>query len=99
MIIVAGTVSIDPSDFEAYREAAEVMIAATLEEDGCQVYSFAQSVIDPSEIRVFEIWESADHLEAHKETPHMAVWRSALAKLNMGDRNLATYEAEKTGTL
>lgn len=99
MIIVAGTVSIDPSDFEAYREAAEVMIAATLEEDGCHVYNFAQSVVDASEVRVFEIWESEDHLKAHMQTPHMAVWRSALADLKMGARDLATYEAEKTGTV
>ena len=99
MIIVAGTLSIDPSDFEKYRVAAEVMIAATLEEEGCQVYNFAQSVIDPSEVRVFEIWESADHLKAHGTTPHMAVWRSALAALKMGERNLAIYEVDKIGTL
>lgn len=99
MIIVAGTVSIDPSEFEEYQAAAEVMIAATLEEDGCHVYNFAQSVVDPSEVRVFEIWESRDHLQAHTETAHMAVWRNALSQLKMGDRDLAIYEAEKTGTL
>jgi quinol monooxygenase YgiN len=99
MIIVAGTISIDPADFDSYRAAAESMIAATLQEDGCQVYNFAQSVVDPTEVRIFEIWDSKEALEAHFVSPHMAVFQEALSVLKVGDRDLALYAADKVATL
>ncbi|MDW3178020.1 MAG: putative quinol monooxygenase [Acidimicrobiia bacterium] len=99
MIIVAGTISVDPEDFEAYRAAATAMIEATLQEDGCQTYNFAQSVVDPSEVRIFEVWESREHLEAHFNTAHMATFRSALGELKVGDRNLGLYQADKVADL
>lgn len=99
MIVVAGTISVDPDDFESYRAAAAPMIEATLTEEGCQVYNFAQSVIDPTEVRVFEIWDSKEHLMAHTKTPHMEVFRKALASLKISDRNISMYESEKIGDL
>lgn len=75
------------------------MIEATLAEDGCQVYTFAQSVVDPTEVRVFEIWDSKEKLMAHMETAHMAVFREALGKLAVTDRKIAMYETEKIGDL
>lgn len=99
MIIVAGTISVDPADFDAYRAAAEQMIAATLHETGCQVYNFAQSVVDPTEIRIFEIWDSKEALDAHFESPHMAVFREALSGLKTGDRDLALYSADRVATI
>lgn len=99
MIVVAGSISVDPEDFESYRAAAGPMIEATLAEDGCQVYTFAQSVVDPTEVRVFEIWDSKAQLMAHMETPHMAVFREALGRLKVSDRKIAMYEAEKAGDL
>jgi quinol monooxygenase YgiN len=99
MIIVAGTISVDPDDFDSYRAVAETMIASTLEEDGCQVYNFAQSVVDPSEVRIFEIWDSKEALEAHFVSPHMAVFQEALSGLKIGDRDLALYEADKVAAI
>jgi len=99
MIIVAGTISVDPDDFDQYLAVAEPMIAATLQEDGCQVYNFAQSVVDPTEIRIFEMWDSKEALEVHFASAHMAVFREALSALKTGDRDLALYTAEKVATL
>lgn len=99
MIIVAGTITIDPSDFAAYQAASEPMVAATLAEDGCVTYNFAQSVVDPTEIRIFEIWETKEALEAHFVVPHMATFQAALSGLKIGSRNLAIYEADKVADL
>lgn len=99
MIIVAGTISIDPADLEVYREVSGPMIEATLAEEGCVTYNFAQSVVDPTEIRIFEIWESKDALEAHFVAPHMATFQAALGGLKIGNRNLAIYEADKVADL
>ncbi len=99
MIIVAGTISIDPSDFEAYRAVSATMINATLQEDGCVAYNFAQSVVDPTEVRIFEIWESQEHLDAHVRTPHMATFQAGLGTLKTENRKLAIYQADKVADL
>ena len=99
MIVVAGTISINPSDMEAYRAAAAPMIEATLAEEGCQTYNFAQSVVDPTEIRIFEIWESNEALEAHFVADHMATFMEALGGLKISNRALAVYEADKVRDL
>jgi len=99
MIIVAGTISIDPADFEAYQAASAPMIEATLAEEGCHTYNFAQSVVDPSEIRIFELWETKESLEAHFNAPHMATFQAAIGELSIGSRNLAIYTADKVADL
>ena len=60
MIIVAGTARIPPDKLDRWRAAAETVIAATRAEAGCQVYCFAEDVLEPGLIRVFEIWESRE---------------------------------------
>jgi quinol monooxygenase YgiN len=93
MLIVAGTIEIDPADADVLRAAAAPMMAATLAEPGCQQYVFSISVVDPSQVQVFEIWDSAEDLAAHFETAHMAEWRQALADgVTIRGRNLHRYE-------
>lgn len=100
MLIVAGTIEIDPADVETLSEAASVMVAATLEEPGCRQYRFSVSVTEPSIVQVFEIWDSAEDLAAHFETAHMAEWRRALAEgVTIRGRDLHRYEVSGTEPL
>ena len=93
MIIVAGTARIPPENLARWRDAAKVVIAATRMEAGCRVYSFAEDIVEPGLVRIFEIWETRAALDAHGATPHIAVWRSVLAEIAAFDRELKTYEA------
>lgn len=93
MIIVAGTVRIDPENKDAYLDAAKVMIEATRAEAGCITYSFAFDVADKGLVRVFEEWESRAHLEAHFQVDHMGQWRAALAKIGILSKDLKIYES------
>jgi quinol monooxygenase YgiN len=99
MIIVAGTITIDPEEFDAYQAIARPMIEATLAEDGCHTYNFAQSVIDPAKIVIYEAWESMAHLEAHFVVPHMATFQAAMKTLSVSGRDLKAYEADAVRTL
>ena len=92
MLIVAGTISIDPADIELLQGAATTMMAATLEEPGCIEYVFSVSVADPGTVQVFEIWESAEDLEKHFEMPHMATFRETLGQVTITGRDLYRYE-------
>ena len=92
MLIVAGTITIDPADAEALRPAAAAMMAATHREPGCHQYVFSVSVADPSRIQVFEVWESAEDLAAHFEMPHMATFREVMGGLTVTGRDIMRYE-------
>ena len=92
MLIVAGTITIDPAHVDDLRSAADVMMAATLQETGCHEYRFSESLSSPGTIQIFEIWQSEDELAAHFETPHMATFRRALGNLDVKSRELHRYE-------
>ena len=92
MLIVAGTITVDPDQVDELRDAATVMMAATLQETGCHQYVFSESLAAAGTIQIFEIWQSADELAAHFETPHMATFQRALQNLTVHSRELHRYE-------
>ena len=92
MLIVAGTITIDPAHVEDLRSAAAAMMAATLEEPGCIQYVFSVSVADPGNVQIFEIWESADDLEKHFAMPHMATFRESLGQITVTGRDISRYQ-------
>lgn len=92
MLIVAGTINIDPADADTLRAAAATMMEATQQERGCIEYVFSVSVADPGNVQVFEVWESTEDLEKHFTVPHMATFRSILSEIAITGRNLHRYE-------
>ncbi len=99
MLIVTGVFDLDPAEVPRLKAAAIVMAQATREEDGCQAYAFWQDIETPSRFRVYEEWDSRAHLEAHFETPHMQVWRAALAEGGLLSRNVKTVEDGRVAPL
>lgn len=94
MIIVAGTIRIDPDKSEAFLPHAEKMLTATRKEAGCLVYSYAFDVEDAGLVRIYEEWDSRAHLEAHFKVPHMDDWRAALIEIGAHSRAIKAYESE-----
>lgn len=92
MIIVAGTIQVPPENMERLRPHARAVIEATRAEAGCTVYSFAEDLVQPGLIRIFEIWETRAHLDAHGRAPHMNPWRSAVAEAGVSGRDLNIFE-------
>jgi len=93
MIILAGTLRIDPADIETLRPHAVKVLAATRNEVGCIAYTFALDLEEPGLIRVFEKWRRRDDLDDHFKTAHMTAWRKALGEVRVLSRDLRTYEA------
>lgn len=79
MICVIADIRIRPESHEVFFAAARDMLAATRSEDGCIRYNLVQNIEDPEHLTFVEEWESREHLSAHFETAHMAVWRAASA--------------------
>jgi quinol monooxygenase YgiN len=93
MIIVAGTFRVEPDKMDALRPHAQAVIAATRQEPGCIVYSFAEDLAEPGLIRIYEEWRSRDDLNEHGRAPHMAPWRAALAEFGASGRDLKRIDA------
>ena len=93
MLLVIGTVRMPPENLNEARYAMQEMIEASLEEEGCQSYSYSEDVLEPGQIHVTEIWKDRDALEAHFETEHLLEWRANWDRLGIHDRDLNVIEA------
>jgi quinol monooxygenase YgiN len=94
MIVVSGQFRFPAERMEEARPVMRKVIAATRAEAGCELYAYAEDVLDPGLIRVSELWHSRAHLEAHMQTPHMAEWQSERAALGLSERAITVYEAD-----
>jgi quinol monooxygenase YgiN len=74
MIIVSGSMRINPDARQLAIDAGSEMMAATRSEPGNRVYSFAFSFDDPALVRVYEEWDDQAALDAHMSSAHMATF-------------------------
>lgn len=82
----------EPGDVAKIQEAALTMMAATRTEDGCIEYEFSEVIGQPGTMRIFEKWESWDHLRAHFAIEHMNDWREAMKAVQVLDRSISVYD-------
>jgi quinol monooxygenase YgiN len=98
-LIIAGTVRVPPENLPGLKPHMQAMLAASRAEDGCLTYSYAEDVVEPGLIRVFEAWRDQAAIDAHFAAPHMAVWRAAWPGFGVSDRRLSLYEVAAERTL
>ena len=91
-VIIAGTVRVPPANLAGLKPHMEAMLAASRAEDGCLTYSYAEDVVEPGLVRVFEAWRDQAAIDAHFKTAHMAAWRAAWPNFGVSDRQLFAYE-------
>ena len=66
MIVVAGSLVIDPAERDAYLADCREVVLAAVEAPGCLDFSLAPDPVDPARIRVFERWASQAELDAFR---------------------------------
>lgn len=98
MLIVAGTMDVDPSEREAFLKSRESAMHTSRSEKGCIEYVFSADALDPGRVRLFEIWESKEDLAAH-----LAAMRSGGQAAPAGPRptaaNIQQYEVSAVGAV
>jgi quinol monooxygenase YgiN len=94
MIIVMGTVKLDPAKLADARPAMAKMVEASRAEAGCIAYAYAQDLLDPATMHVAEQWRDRAALTEHFATPHMAEWRGVMGSLGLTGRDLRVFEAD-----
>lgn len=95
MIVIAGTVRIDPARLEDARPAMAKMVAASNAEAGCLAYAYAQDLLDPGLIHVAERWIDRAALQAHFDSLHMAEWRAAIPGIGISERDLRLFDTDE----
>ncbi len=64
MLIVAGTMQVDPEQRQAFLAGRQEAVMAVRAEPGCVDYIFSADPYDPALVRLFERWESKEALAA-----------------------------------
>ena len=77
-IVIHAKVQTAPGAVDAMRAAIATMEKASRAEAGCIEYVFTTPLEDPTTIRIFEQWRSAEALKAHFATPHMSAFNAAM---------------------
>lgn len=99
MIVIAGTARVQSEHREQAHAAARTMAAASRAEPGCRQYRFSVDLDDPDVVHVFEEWDSAEALEVHFATPHMAEFQTALGATLDGSPEITRFEVTVAGPL
>lgn len=81
MIIIGGTIQFNTEHRAETIQAIQQMMAASQAEEGCIAYTFAADLAAEDTLHLYEVWESAEALAAHRETPHMGVFREKVSPL------------------
>ena len=95
MLVISGNLPIRAYKVENARIAAIPFAALSKAEAGCQIFEINMGVSDPLTWRVFEVWDSADALQAHFESAHFMAFGRALPDLVSKPPALTRYEVSE----
>lgn len=99
MLVVAGTITLDPNHRAEAEAAFDRMRTATLAEPGCLSYQAYLDRSDAGTVFIFERWKSQADLDAHFATPHMAEFGGALASCGVKGMDVKKYVVSHEGTV
>ncbi len=94
VILIAGTVDVDPVKREAALVAGEPHMRATRAQKGCLDYNWSADSLTPGRIYVYERWESQGDLAAHFDGPHYLAMRDTIAAHGLRGADVSKYLPE-----
>ena len=98
MLVIAGTLTIDPTARATVADAVRAITEATRRERGCVDYRFSFDIDDDSLVHVFEQWESEPVWQEHMGTPHVAEFGAAVGGAMKG-ADINRYDVSGSGPL
>jgi len=78
MLIVIAEAEVPEASRAGMIAAGSAMVTASRQEEGCLGYDYAWDILDPSVMRIRELWKDEAALRFHFSTPHMAAFLAAL---------------------
>lgn len=100
MLLVSGTIVMNPEKVDRARALVRPLMEQTRKEPGCIAYDFSVALDDPGRLRLHEEWESEEAIDAHVASPHLAAFMGAIGDLDITHAEIFRYEVtNKTQTL
>ncbi len=79
MIAILGHIDVDPSVRDRLvASTADLQAATERDEPGCLAYSMTADAANPGRIRILELWDTAESLDAHFQHPNFFATGQAL---------------------
>jgi len=97
MLIIAGHLTTRPGARNAFLEAVQVMVDATLEEPGCQEYAFTPDPRNDDRILLYELWDDQESLNGHFVSEHMEQWKQVQPTLDVVGADIKKYTISEVG--
>ena len=91
-IIVTGVIDLDPAKRDDAIAAALAIMEATRAEEGNDAYAFTADLADPGRLHLVEQWASAEAMEAHMETAHLAEFMTKIGACGVTSARLTKWE-------
>lgn len=98
MLLVVARISTAPGSREALLPAAERMVTATRQEEGCLSYELLEVVGTPDSFVMLESWRDRAALDAHMTAPAMAEFGAA-AGAHLTGVDITVHEVSSSGPL
>ncbi len=92
-MIVHVHVHVKSESVEAFRVATIENARNSRQEPGIERFDVLQQADDPARFLLIEIYREPDAQLRHRETPHYAVWRDAVADMMAEPRSSVKYVA------
>ena len=92
MLVIGGTIRIDPAKRAAAIAAAKEVMEETRKEEGCISYTLASDLAEDDLFVLFEEWESQAALDRHFATPHLAKFQSQMAGFGVKELKVKRFE-------
>ncbi len=92
MIIIAGTVDLDPEKRQAALTSGCPHMEATRNQKGCMHYVWSADPLVPGRVYVYECWESAQDLTAHLDGPHYRAMLQNMAAHEIRSMDVAKFK-------
>ena len=96
MIIIAGTVDVDPGQRDDALVAASPHMEKTRAQKGCIDYVWSADPLVPGRIYVFERWEDRQALQAHFDGEHYLNMRNTIGAHGLTGADVSKYKPEIT---
>jgi len=91
VIIIAGTVDVDPEQRDAALEAGLPHMRATRAQKGCLDYSWNADLLTPGRIYVFERWDNQADLQTHFSGPHYQAMLATMGRFGLRGADVLKY--------
>jgi len=90
-LVVIAYLTAKPGKEAEARKNIQALLAPTHAEKGCIVYDLHELHGDPAKFVFYEVWKSAEHLNAHAKSKHLKAFRKISADFLDGPVDLSMW--------